>query len=1015
MSKSKLTKKSKKRNAPSLSSKLQLQNSIKKHIKITRKNIKRNDKTDDKNDDKSISDIYNTYKVLNKYKKFIPLVNKNRVHPKVWELPNRKHFYNWVNETFTQYEENNTTHSKKPELPRIPQQIHLNNIQRLTRDYLQGESPVKGLLLFIGLGVGKTCAAIAIAEAILTKKEVIIISKANLENNFRKEIKVCGSDYLRTVNHWVFNDCHTEKDRKFAESLGIPSIAIRENGGAFFIDFTNNTSNYNDFSNNKKEKLDNQINHMLDTRFKFLHFDSPRILSKLKDGEFDNKIVIIDEVHNIGNIMNSKSASADIYYKLFMEAKNPKYIFLSGTPIVNQIFEISKIYNILRGYMNVLEIKFKTLYNGGSSIDYKNLKYILQKNKYVDQVIIDKTRKMIKVTKNPNNFITHPNGSGIIYSPNSSDETNSDEPTSETTNKLNNNVSTFKDDIIKIIEKMGYKISVEERNETCFPEDKDEFERKFYNPEINKLKNLDLIKRRIVGLTSFYDYQDPKDFPELLPLKIVQVPMSLYQLSNYEKYRSEELDNDKFNKRKGDKDEENSSSSYRIKSRLACSFVFPEEIGSPYDKKDTNDKILQLETLGEQLDTFSLTIDEAEEMKKKDYNDKIYDAYLKILDKDKSKYLDMKNGSLEKYAPKYLEMIKNIQKEDGKIFVYSNFISLVGLNFFSFVLEQTGKWAPFRIKKEKTSAGIMWVLDEREDEKDKHKFMFYAGTVDKTTREIYRNIYNSDWDKLDTTCSKLVQQLKEKHENNYYGEVIKMILTTKTGAEGLDLKEVRYIHITEPYWQPVLIKQIIGRGVRNKSHLKLPPKDRNVEVFVYMATITPDMVKLITHPNVRNDIYKYSNPALLNKDFRVVTSDEHLYMLAERKKQIVNAFQKLMKESSFDCSLNYSKNMLNPNNKGIICMDYNTKNRDEYIYTPGLDDTIETIDLTQEKIVVDYYDKRSVDGKTYYCEKIINSFGKMYIYDDTLPNKVRIPKPVGEIKIIDGKRKLAFYKKKNKK
>ena len=977
---------------------------LKKIIKITRKKIqsenKNENKSENKSSSKSVSNIFNnnhTNLILEKYKKFIPIVNKNRVHPKVWELPNRKHFYNWITETFNQYEETNTTHVKKQELPRIPEQVHLNNIQRLTRDYLQGESPARGLLLFIGLGVGKTCAAIAIAEAILTKKEVIILSKANLENNFRKEIKVCGADYLRTVNHWVFNECHTERDRDFAMSLGIPMTAIRENGGAFFIDFTNNTSNYHDFSNNKKEKLDNQINHMLDTRFKFLHFDSPRILSKLKDGEFDNKIVIIDEVHNIGNIMNSKSASASIYYKLFMEAKNPKYIFLSGTPIINQIFEISKIYNILRGYMNVLEIKFKTLYDGGSSIDYKNIKYMLQQNDHVDQIIIDKTRKMIKVTKNPDYFITNPNGTGIIYNPESNIE-----------------FTQFKDDIIKVIEKLGYKISVEERKETCFPEDKDEFERKFYNPEINKLKNIDLIKRRIVGLTSFFDYQDPKAFPELLPINIVQVPMSLYQLSNYEKYRSEEMDNDKFNKRKGDQDDENSSSSYRIKSRLACSFVFPEEIGSPYDKKDTNDKILQLETLGEHLDTFSLTIDEAEEMKKKDYNEHIYDAYLKILDKDKAKYLDMKNGSLEKYAPKYLEMIKNIQKEDGKIFVYSNFISLVGLNFFSFALIQTGKWAPFRIKKEKTSSGVMWVLDEREDEKDKHKFMFYAGTVDKTTREIYRNIYNSDWDKLDTTCSKLVQQLKEKHDNNYYGEVIKMILTTKTGAEGLDLKEVRYIHITESYWQPVLITQIIGRGVRNKSHLRLAPQDRNVEIFIYMATITSDMVKLITHPNVRSDIYKYSNPALAEKAFRVVTSDEHLYMLAERKKQIVNAFQKLMKETAFDCSLNYSKNMLNPNNKGLICMDYNTKNREEYIYTPGIDDTIETIDLSQEKIVVDYYDKRSVEGKTYYCEKVMNSFGKMYIYDDTLPNKVRLPKPVGEIKLIDGKRKLAFYKKKKR-
>ena len=86
-----------------------------------------------------------------------------------------------------------------------------------------------------------------------------------------------------------------------------------------------------------------------------------------------------------------------------------------------------------------------------------------------------------------------------------------------------------------------------------------------------------------------------------------------------------------------------------------------------------------------------------------------------------------------------------------------------------------------------------------------------------------------------------------------------MILTTKTGAEGLDLKEVRYIHIMEPYWQPVLITQIIGRGVRNESHLRLPPKDRNVEVFLYMSTITPELVKLITL-DVRTDIYKYPNP-----------------------------------------------------------------------------------------------------------------------------------------------------------
>ena len=63
---------------------------------------------------------------------------------------------------------------------------------------------------------------------------------------------------------------------------------------------------------------------------------------------FDNKIVIVDEVHNLGNTMNSKSISGKLFYKLFMDAKNPKYVFLSGTPIINQVIEISKIYNILK-------------------------------------------------------------------------------------------------------------------------------------------------------------------------------------------------------------------------------------------------------------------------------------------------------------------------------------------------------------------------------------------------------------------------------------------------------------------------------------------------------------------------------------------------------------------------------------------------------------------------------------------------------------------------------------------
>ena len=938
-------------------------------------------------------------KINKSLEKYIPLEIKNKVYPKnsMWELPNRKHFYNWVNTTFAQYDETNKSYNTKQEIPRIKEQneMRLNTIQRLTRDYLQDGSPMRGLLLYVGLGHGKTCASIAIAEAIYTKKEVLFVSKANLEENFRKEIKQCGTDYFKKLNHWVFNKCEKESEKRLAKELGITEKSMNDNKGVFFIDFTNNNSNYNDLTPTQKEKLDKQINDMINNRFKFLHYDAPNKSNLLKEGIFDNKIVIVDEVHNLGNTMNSKSVSGKLFYKLFMDAKNPKYVFLSGTPIINQVFEISKIYNILRGYMNVLEIKFKTLYDGGLNINYDSIRYKLKQNEYVDQIIIDKTRKIIKVTKNPDDFITEPKGKGIIYKP----ENNIDD-------------TTFYQQIEKLIQQMGYKILIVEKKETCFPEDKDEFERQFYNPEINKLKNVELIKRRIVGLTSYYGYQDKTRYPKLVSTNIEPITMSSYQLSKYEKYRHEEIEDDRKKKRHGDK-EDNVSSTYRLYSRLACSFVFPEEIGSPYDNKEVKDKLLQVETLSEHLDNdLIIADDEIDTMSKSVYEKTIKDTYLKILAKDKHKYLDIKNGSLAKYSPKYLKIISNILKEEGKLFVYSNFLTLTGLNTFALALEQTGKWSQFDIKKTKVNNEWKWVLDIDEKDKDKHKYMFYTGAIDKTKREILRNIYNSEFDKLDSSCSLLVSELKKNYKNNYTGDVIKMLMTTKTGAEGLDLKEVRYIHIMEPYWQPVLITQIIGRGVRNGSHLNLPKQDRTVEVFLYMSTITPELVKTITKQDVRSDIYTYTNPALSNKAFKVVTSDEHLYMVAERKKKIVNEFQNLMKMSAFDCSINYSKNKLSPENENLICMDYDTENRDNYIYTPSIQDTIDTIDITPEKLVFDLYDKMNIKDKLYYADKKPNAMGKMYIYNENLVYKNRLPKPVGEIKLKNGKKQIMFYKKK---
>lgn len=968
----------------------------KKKLVITRKTLKKNNFNTKTNNNThkqlqlsivsgSSSVKENKNEIPKNLENFVVPFNTDIIRPKIWELPNRKRFYDWVLNTFGKYE---TGAQKKP-AKMDSEEFHLNNIQRLTRDFLQGESPYRGLLLYIGLGVGKTCAAVAISEAIHTKKQVIILSKTSLEDNFRKEIFTCGADYMATHNHWIFKKCDNDEELQFATHiLGIPIKSITDNNGAFFIDFTKK-SNYNTLNSTEREKLRNQINYLINERFIFIHTDG-RLAQHIDDDIFNEKVVIIDEVHNIGSLMISESSKVGPkLYELLMKAKNPKYIFLSGTPLINQVFEATRLFNVLRGYMPTLIIKFKTTFD--ININYKHIKYQLSKHKHVDQIISIEQNKIIKVSKNPDYFINDSNGKGIVYTNKQEDLISFDE---------------FELQITKLIESNGYKISVEQKMETCLPEHKKEFELRFYNPDLNKLKRIDLIKRRIAGLTSYYEYQDTSQYPKLLPIKYEFIPMSMYQFGVYETFRHEELEFDR-NVKKYSKDDDKVSSSYRLKSRLACTFAFPEDIGSPYDNKRGLQDAEFIEMLAEKDSQFDLSVSDLELIKEKEIEKKIKASHFNILKKNKDKYLDVSNGSLAKYSPKYYRMLQNIKNSAGKILVYS-FFKLFGLYICALVLEQTNEWTEFKIKK----VNKQWELDENESDKGKYKYLFYTGTEDKEIREIYRNVYNSLWNELPASCDKLVKQLKEKADNNYYGQVVKMMMTNKTGAEGLDLKEVRQIHILESYWQHVLIDQIIGRGVRNRSHLKLPLNDRNVEVFIYMATLTPELVSKISYPDVRLDTYKYPNPAIPNKKGKVVTSDEHLYLVAEKKRSIINEFQKLMKESAFDCTLNYHDNKLNPINESVVCLDYTTKDRNQYLFTPDMDDTIDTLDLAQEKIVTTTYKSFLYQGKTYYHPTLPNIDGKIYIYDDTLKGRIRMPKPVGEFKMINNEYKKVFYKKK---
>ena len=958
------------------------------------------------------------------------------VEPKIWELPNRKTFYNWMFNMYKDYKIGN-------KLKKSKDSIELFRIQRLVKNFFQEENPNRGILLYHGLGLGKSGAAISISQAI-PNKDVIFLSKASLETNFIFEIRKFGAQYMRNNNYWVFNNCKSQLELDLAKSQGIPLKVIDDNQGCFLIDFkTSKESNYNKLPNKYKSMLDKQIIETIKKRFTFLHLDDTRLLTKINEGDFDNKVIIIDEVHNLINSMTSETITGLFFYKYMMNVKNSKFVFLSGTPLINHVFESSKLFNILRGYIPTLI--YRIIQTPMSDIKWSVIKTRLLENYHIDQIVIDKTRKTIKITRLPENYInvridkytkgnllkssktkksskTQNTWDGIIFSPDQ-----------------NITFEEFRDQIDKVIKQVSkeqrFNLKFNFENNTALPETELEFENMFYNTEQNKLRNKEIIKKRINGLTSYYHkVVDKSEFPDIKFVKKLLIPMSDYQLGKYKEVRSEEIIKEKKKKKHDDKYKSN----FRIYSRLLCSFSFPEQVGNPYDKEGiellknvenienvkhlnpfqsmkkpkTNKKIKELLS-SSKSDKF---------ISKKDYNKQLktnQDIVNDILNKlDFMKEELLTGDNLAIYSPKYANILKNIKKSPGSCFLYSQFINVVGLKLFAMVLHAQGNYTQFKIIK----VGNKYRLDRKMYEDDKgniknnmNTYIIYAGdTTDKELKEIYRLIFNSDFENLPSNCNYLVKELETMFgkERNKYGKIVKLFMTTRTGAEGISLYNVRQVHIMEPYWQPVLIDQVIGRALRMGSHKMLPEYDRNVEVYIYMAAFSTDQILELKNSTIKKDMAPFADG--LNKKGKLITSDEFLYILSERKKKIISEMNTIIMGSAFDCTLNFVDNVKKV--KEISCLDYNTKDRDDYLYTPNIEDTIDEVEIQQEYIVKINYIKIAFpkgSNNYYYIAQNPPPGSKRYIYNEDILSKVGT-KPIGEIMVIDGKKKFRLYKKKSK-
>ena len=226
--------------------------------------------------------------------------------------------------------------------------FELTNHQQFVRNFLSFETPYNSLLLYHGLGTGKTCSSISICEETRKymklmnyNKKIIVIASPVVQENYK--LQLFDERKLKLVDgYWNIKAC---TGNKFIEEVN-PM-------------FTKNVS---------RDKVVKQINKIIKNWYQFmgyLEFSNyiSTIIKKanitltdtdLKDKnkieiiekEFSNRVIVIDEVHNIRTGDKMKRTSKH-FLNLVKYAKDTKLILLTATPMYNDHREIIWLLNLM--------------------------------------------------------------------------------------------------------------------------------------------------------------------------------------------------------------------------------------------------------------------------------------------------------------------------------------------------------------------------------------------------------------------------------------------------------------------------------------------------------------------------------------------------------------------------------------------------------------------------------------------------------------------------------------------
>lgn len=416
-------------------------------------------------------------------------------------------------------------------------------------------------------------------------------------------------------------------------------------------------------------------------------------------------------------------------------------------------------------------------------------------------------------------------------------------------------------------------------------------------PTINpQTKNM--FQRRIMGLVSYYIGATP-DLYATQSTHYIDVKLSQYQTELYEYY--EEIEAKMAKKSSFKKSAQ--SETYATYVRQASNFVFPpidqvvtgetrprpskfkigeKEMELLMKTKDVEliKKTLSSQSIGyfKMLDKFRDTFDEhLEKIYKKEQNSKVnilsdvenfakYDSWEDYWENEKSKSELIK--VMYECSAKYLNIIFYLSKSAGPVLIYSNYLLMEGLDLLKVYLKYFG-YDSFK----------------NPNSKDYFRYGEFHGSVSREDRK--------ETIKLETD------------KENAYGKLIKIVMFSPAGAEGISLESIRQVHLMEPYWHEVRMIQMIGRAIRQCSHKYLPLKERHVDIYRYRSVKhNVKVIEIIEGQTSRKEKKIIDDPNELK------TIDFEIQELASGKNNLIANFLDSVKEVAIDCELFKAHNMM---------------------------------------------------------------------------------------------------------